>query len=367
MNLQNTETLYNLALDDEVDFQLRHVPQIDQKRFVELALKLGLVASKPEVQLFVRDANGDHPIQLFPNENTEANDPHIFDIDKYLAESGLDYVSIMQPNQHAAGLIKELHYRDGKPLMLAQEETQRQAQALIANIAKILETSFPSRINDRMSFKLKHIHEGVVVIQDLTSVVPMLHDILDLPRAYRFLEPVLRMYADVNGMVAKPYTAIILNDSLFSRFRSAPDRQHAAAHETLHVICEGNLPMLLDEAATDYFADRVLNIHSNSDQRMSGAYVKVSQIWRWIVSRIGEDLSWQGYAEPAVGKILVRKSDKRSISFEYVSSPFHDSLKEILGEDTQGRIKWNLIMELIANKQVDNAFKLLPKGEIPFR
>lgn len=174
----------------------------------------------------------------------------------------------------------------------------------------------------------------------------------------------LKPLVDVNGLVVRPLQAIILNEGQFVKPEKDKNLTQTAAHEILHVLAENSLPMLLDEAATDIYAERALDMSVNSQMRMGANFRLACELWHVIEKSVGSDIAFSAYMEPSLIKEVRRKPSDKIVERQFIDHPLHNILREQLGRYKSDKYTWDVILNLVEQKRVNEALKLFNPGHI---
>jgi len=245
------------------------------------------------------------------------------------------------------------------------EEFQEAAVQLTRRAADEIIARFGNRLDQDKHTLLAKIHEGVVVVKNLINLVPDIKSVLDLPTMPKIdvgiIEVSLKPIADVQGMVIKPYHAVLLDESTLSPKVSQDEQLSIVTHETWHVISDNNLPMLLDEAATDKLTERTWQSPGRSRYRMLWNYWIAYGVWQFVERITGEDAALQAYLEPGVIEETLDPSTEAVITTRIIDLDLHDRMREKLGNN------WDRVIEATKKKRMIRSVGVLAVGNIQQR
>lgn len=325
------------------------------------SIKLGLIVLA-DAPIYVRRNGIDRRVVLTPQQDVDEFGFTTIDPDAALEELGITLKSMIDPATDVKDLLeswsreKPVHEsRDLKLQDMAQREVRRAAMSLIDRFGRYF--------TDEQLLKLERIHEGVAVVQNLTKHISNLSSILDIPKI-QIPDQIMRFVCAIHGSVSLPFVAIVFDEAhlksrRIERRKSKIDRSQTITHESVHIIGDGNMPMLLDEVATDDFADQINGQNSHSRERMTIGFRYIWDIWQWIKGQVDEETLLSAYTQPAVVEMTVDDKTDKVVSSRYLDHPFHDQMRDLLGEGRDGQPKWDEVIDLIGHKKGRQAYELM--------
>ncbi len=259
----------------------------------------------------------------------------------------------LNPATDATALFHALQEASPK-VEQSPSELQQRARQCVEQAATAIQDHFGERLTEEQMLQLSQIADGVVVVRNLDTISANLSfSDLQLPS---WAQIFFKLIIDAHGLVWKPYQAIAFDEKLFATSQTPAWQQHATTHELLHVLSENHLPMLLNEAATDFYAAKVVGNIVDASNRMSANYRFVCQLWEEIVTEVGEDVAFDGYREVSTTQETIR--GKRVTETRFFGHPLHQQLQKKLGKTGTGKFVWDEVLDLLEQKKGKRALYL---------
>lgn len=354
--------------------ELAEVYKLSPRKIMESALSLGLLFAKYEL-----DESKDNETKLYfkHDENLErvkifAKSEDEFDEDGVptfqLGSNQPDIIDLeptIDPSSDLNSLLRNYSFDRGKHYVLGTDPTQLEQVQQIAQIsAANIQRRFKNYLNPSALLKLDKIHEGTAVIKNLNEKDQDILSNINLPY---YLKPLLtaifwladktigiKLISKTNGLKVQDYDAVLLDEGVFDR----GNIPHIVTHEILHNIGENNLPELLNEAATDIYADRANDTDTHPENRLMTNFGRVFEIWKWIEQTAGEEVAFEAYLEPACIELTYHKEPFKIVSERFVGLKLHEIMREKLGQDSKGRERWDRAIDLIRANKIHAAYDI---------
>ena len=277
--------------------------------------------------------------------------------DRIVDEEGIPYLdfneflnseieSAINPEQDKDYLVGELKYNDSTPIQPAPQSIHNEARDLVTEAVDKVEKLLPSRIEPEIKIILKKAKEGVLVVKELPRTEAPSSEIISK--------------LELRGAVIRPYNVILLDEDIFTNEEyTTAEKLHTVTHEVLHLISDSNLPNLLDEAATDVYAQRATGVDVDA-KNLSGINHRLAyDLWHYLERKAGEVAAWQSYMEPAVFRVVRDKDTKKEVARSYTGLKLHDHMRQILDGKPVGESKWDTVLELIQVERILPATDLI--------
>jgi hypothetical protein len=272
------------------------------------------------------------------------------------------------PKEEAEWVLEE-YKRDGVDLRVSDQSYQLQAKEEVKKVTDQVVNTYAGKVPDESLSWLEDIEDGVVVVENLNSIIPRSSSGLYSDKGEHWLERLskkflerfgvkIRVYGNsqVCGNIRPLYRTLLLDESIFTKLPQT-ERLNTIAHEECHLIsADPELPYLLLEAATDIYAEKALGYSANSKDRMSDNFRRTHGLWRWIEGLAGEQLALDGYVKPSIEEITVINGVISNIHL--FDNTLHTFMQERLGQDHNGTFQWDRIMTLIYHKKIMEAEKV---------
>ncbi|NTV30377.1 hypothetical protein HGA91_00150 [candidate division WWE3 bacterium] len=277
-------------------------------------------------------------------------------VDEIASELGIDF-DAADPAKDLERLICHLVEVRKVELQKSAEEIQIEAQRRVYLAAEQIAERLQGRLTKRHRRILAQIHLGVLVVDDLNGLTSDPHERLDLPD--RLLEGLPgqiireRLIVTVHGMVIRPYLALVLRASVLKH----PDGDTTIIHEIMHLLGENNLPMLLNEAATDRYVVTVRRVDHQPESRMTLGYRLAYYCWNTVATVAGTQRVWEAYTDEALVE-EVKDQHGHWIKKRLVGHPFHDYMRERMKRPQL----WDQFLIHVTKKQMIRAYLIILFG-----
>lgn len=266
--------------------------------------------------------------------------------------AGLIKADVINPAEDARFVLENVfHYRNGKKAEqtkdLALLETSRQ---MVKEASDKILARFGDHLSSEQRAILNLLYQGV-------NVIPKLKDTTQFDdNSSHYSNNSERVV--VRGGVVKHYKAVNFDEDFLKSSEEQGRKMHTAVHEAMHTIEDNNLPLFLNEAITDDFANEVLGYSVNRQESMFESFNYVCEIWQRIKAQTSIYLIISAYTEPAVLKKTINTKSKKTVSVEYVDHPFHDEMRRIFGQNGKD-FRWDKTLALIEDKKGREAYNYL--------
>lgn len=354
-----TETKYHVPLTDPFSlafFEKIPISEIEAMKKVAYLTFLGQL-----YQYSVRYPQlGPEPKVVNFDDNASATEEA--NLSDLLTLVGLPVSSFIHPERDKREIMARLNYANGQPLQVSHPDIQRAGSELVRSVAMGIERTFDTHLSPVHKAQLQAIPQGV-------TVVKRMRDLIADPTTFADMSPAtaqdVNVHWDIHGLVVSPFNALFLDEDFITDPHISDDeKKHTAAHETHHVLGQNNLPMLLDEAATDDFAQASTGFDVGSQYRMGKNFRIACHAWQHIKQRAGDNLAWQGYTEPACIRQTCDIRTQRVIASQFVGHPFHDHMRAELGTSIWRVNRWDRVLELTDQKRMVEADAILHKRHV---
>ncbi len=326
-------------------------------KMLALGFRVALGTEKRDKYYF-QDGQNLTRIKIGPlgNQKSDEDGVPFFNTDEFLYPF---IQGVINPQQDSRYLVDNYKYSDGTPIQLAPQAIQDQSKDLVAEAAEKVRKLFPGSIPPQYQIKLERAKNGVVVVKDLSRIGD---HTLHLPKIigalYWLLDKSFKI--ETYGANIKPYDAIMLDEGVFTNNKISPaKRLETATHETLHLISDNNLPSLLNEGATDTYAQRAIGIDVNARNRATGDIRLGYDLWNYLEKQVGAAIVWQAYLDPSSFRVVRDKDTLEEIKRNYTGLKLHDLMRELLDGKPVGESRWDQALELMNDGNMLKATDLI--------
>lgn len=271
-------------------------------------------------------------------------------------------ITVIDPQADVAEVFPYLQVLSHNEIQKADNKLQQQARTLSDSLAEDVVEQFDNVLSPEQRIKLERILEGVVVVRNLKRFIKNPYDLTDLTvRLPKWTQGLVQVSIDVSGLVVRPYHAMFLDETIFNQQSLDPDnRNEIIRHEMFHTLSNNNLPMLLNEAATDIYA-AADNPDSTAAKRMTGNFASTHKLWQEVTKIVGPEVAFSGYSESSLIEYTLYAHNQHVIKKSYLGHPLHKMMQDQLGVDKHGNSYWDVILALVDKKEGKKAFSLFEK------
>lgn len=291
-----------------------------------------------------------------------------FDYLTLLDSSGFRLEDVINPKADAEYLFRSLQ-EDGKPILARSDsDYQIKGMDLTKRACGLILDRYGDNLSPDQACKLERLPEGVVVVDSLNPLIKDITEAIDLSPTTRMIlkalkkPPISRILKanikfEVEGGTNKDLNSLILLKGIVDGNKEKG--LHTTTHEILHVISDGTLPQMLNEAATDLYAEAAIGESVGSEHRMTGGFRDAVEMWVNISRILGEQVTLEAYLEPSVVKKVIDPDSKKVVSSRLMGPTIHEIMYAELGEDKSGRSNWEKLLQLMEDKRISSSFDVL--------
>lgn len=250
--------------------------------------------------------------------------------------------------------LEELGWDDFKKVELASQEFQDKGKALIERSAQLIGDKYHHLLPKHKTEHLGEFHKGTIVVDGLDHV--------GLAGYKKSTQKALNSgFGKIYGVQCKPYQFVILDTAVIEKNEN--EQIATATHELWHALSDSTLPNYLDEAATDYFTESIIQTDSPKKNSLKDDdYESACELWDEIVSEVSVETALSAYLEPHIRKGEQDKKRGKVYEITLVDPSLHDILRIRLGIH-KNKYAWDSIINLLNKNRGKDALALFQKAQ----